>query len=301
MKKNPSGVAMLMLASFIWGTALVAQSAGAGYMGPFTFNAVRFAIGGLSLLPVALLLSCRRGSKEHARESARGPLLRAALCCGTACFAATAFQQIGIAYTTAGKAGFITALYIMIVPLLGIFIGKKVPHLVWGCIATAIAGMYLLCINESFVLGRGDAFVLLCAFSTAIHILFVDKFSPLVDGVKLSCLQFLVCGTLSVAGALLFERPELSAILAGWVPLLYTGILSCGVAFTLQILGQKGVDPTLSSLILSLESVFAVAAGWLVLGETLTLREVAGCVLIFVAIVAAQIPSVGRKETLENP
>lgn len=295
MKKNSAGVAMLAFASFIWGTALVAQSAGAEHMGPFTFNAVRFAIGGVSLLPVVFFLSQRRGASARTRESGRSPLFKGALFCGSLCFAATTFQQIGIAHTTAGKAGFITSLYIMIVPLLGFFVGRRVPRLVWGCIAVAVAGMYLLCVNESLRLGRGDTFMLLCALSTAVHILLVDRFSPLVDGVRLSCLQFLVCGTLSAAGALLFERPELAVVLAGWIPLLYTGVLSCAVAFTLQILGQKEVDPTLASLILSLESVFAVLAGWLVLGETLTLREIAGCALIFAAIVAAQTPSLFEK------
>lgn len=199
-------------------------------------------------------------------------------------------QQIGLVYTSAGKAGFITALYILIVPILGLFIGKKVGTKTWIGVALAVVGMYLLCITSGFSIAFGDLMVLLCAFVFSLHMLAVDYFSPKVDGVKLSCIQFFVCGILSAIPMMIFEQPQMGQIMDAWLPIAYAGILSSGVAYTLQIISQKHLNPTVASLLMSLESVFAVLTGWLILHEKLTLREFLGCVLVFVAIILAQLP-----------
>ena len=201
-------------------------------------------------------------------------------------------QQIGIQYTSAGKAGFITAMYILIVPVLGLFLKKKVPGRIWLCILIAVVGLYLLSVTEGFSsISKGDVYVLLCALAFSFHIMAVDHYAPLVDGVRLSSIQFLICGVLSGILMFLFEEPNLENILNAAVPILYAGIMSCGVAYTLQIIGQKYTRPTIASLIMSLESVFAVLAGIVVLREIPTARETMGCVLMFLAIIIAQLPS----------
>ena len=211
-----------------------------------------------------------------------------------ALFLASNLQQFGIKYTTVGKAGFITALYIILVPVLGLFMRKRVQGKVWVSVVLAVAGLYLLCITDGFSLGVGDLLVLLCALMFSVHILVIDYFSPRTDGVKMSCIQFFVCGILSGIAMLIFEKPSLDAILQAWMPILYAGVLSCGVAYTLQIVGQKDMDPTVAALILSLESVVSVLAGWVLLGESMSLRELSGCGLMFAAIILAQLP--GSKE-----
>ena len=212
------------------------------------------------------------------------------ICCGTALAVASSLQQWGILFTTVGKAGFITAMYIVIVPLLGVFIGKKVRPLIIGCVAIAVVGFYFLCMTESLRLGLGDFLVLLCAIAFSIHILVIDHFSPKVDGVKMSAIQFLTAAIISAVPTLLWEQPVLTEILQAWQPVLYAGVMSCGVAYTLQIIAQKNADPTVASLLLSLESVFSVLAGWVLLGQGLSLKELFGCVLIFCAIILAQLP-----------
>ena len=233
------------------------------------------------------------------RESAGAPsgasygshaLLAGGICCGLALFVASNLQQIGIQYTTVGKAGFITALYIVMVPVFGIFLKKRAGIRVWVSVALAVAGLYLLCITDRLALGKGDILVLLCAVVFAVHILVVDHFSAKADGVRMSCIQFLVCGLLSGVCMLIMERPEMPLILQAWQPILYAGVFSCGVGYTLQIVGQKGTDPTVASLILSLESVVSVLAGWLLLGQRLSVRELGGCALMFAAILLAQLP-----------
>ena len=223
-------------------------------------------------------------------------LLKGGICCGIVFFIASNLQQFGIQYTTVGKAGFITALYIVLVPLLGIFVGKAAGLRVWISVALAVAGLYLLCITGGFSIGKGDFLVLLCALAFTIHILVIDYFSPKTDGVRLSCMQFFVCCIFSGIGMLITEKPEITAILQAWMPILYAGVMSCGVAYTLQIVGQKGMDPTVASLIMSLESVISVLAGWALLGQRLSARELAGCALMFTAIVLAQLPGKIRKE-----
>lgn len=275
---------LLLLTAFIWGAAFVAQSVGGEAVGCFTFNGVRSLIGALVLLPVIWLMDAKK--KEDQKT-----LITGGICCGVMLCIASNFQQFGISFTTVGKAGFITAMYILIVPILGLFMKKKPGLQVWLGVVLAMMGLYLLCMtSESFSLSKGDFLVLICAGFFSLHILIIDYFSPKVDGVRMSCIQFLVCGILSMVMAFIFETPEFSAILSGWLPILYAGVLSCGVAYTLQIVGQKNMDPTVASLILSLESVFSVLAGWLILNQTLSLRELSGCVLMFLAIILAQLP-----------
>ena len=282
---------MLVLTAFIWGTAFVAQSVGMDYLGPFTFNGVRSLIGGAALLPCIWLFQKGKGkATEKPSRGARKELIAGGIACGLLLFAASSLQQIGIQYTTAGKAGFITAFYIVIVPVLGIFLHKKINGKVWGAVAIALAGLYFLCITEKFAVGKGDILIFLCALVFSIHILVIDYFLPKVDGVKMSCIQFFVSGILSLPFMFVLETPRLVAVAAAWMPLLYAGVLSCGVAYTLQILGQKNVNPAVASLILSLESCFSVLAGWIILGERLSFRESLGCILMFLAIILAQLP-----------
>ena len=285
MKNN----VLLVLTALIWGCAFVAQSVGMDYVGPFTFNMARFLIGAIVLLPVIWFMDRQRktGAEKGAGQKT---LIIGGICCGTALAVASTLQQWGILFTTVGKAGFITAMYIVIVPLLGVFIGKKVRPLIIGCVAIAVVGFYFLCMTESLRLGLGDFLVLLCAIAFSIHILVIDHFSPKVDGVKMSAIQFLTAAIISAVPTLLWEQPVLTEILQAWQPVLYAGVMSCGVAYTLQIIAQKNADPTVASLLLSLESVFSVLAGWVLLGQGLSLKELFGCVLIFCAIILAQLP-----------
>lgn len=280
---------LLVLTALIWGCAFVAQSVGMDYVGPFTFNMARFLIGAIVLLPVIWFMDRQRktGAEKGAGQKT---LIIGGICCGIALTVASTLQQWGILFTTVGKAGFITAMYIVIVPLLGIFIGKKVRPLIIGCVAIAVVGFYFLCMTESLRLGLGDFLVLLCAIAFSIHILVIDHFSPKVDGVKMSAIQFLTAAIISAVPTLLWEQPVFTEILQAWQPVLYAGVMSCGVAYTLQIIAQKNADPTVASLLLSLESVFSVLAGWVLLGQGLSLKELFGCVLIFCAIILAQLP-----------
>lgn len=280
---------LLALTALIWGCAFVAQSVGMDYVGPFTFNMARFLIGAIVLLPVIWFMDRQRktGAEKGAGQKT---LIIGGICCGIALAVASTLQQWGILFTTVGKAGFITAMYIVIVPLLGIFIGKKVRPLIIGCVAIAVVGFYFLCMTESLRLGLGDFLVLLCAIAFSIHILVIDHFSPKVDGVKMSAIQFLTAAIISAVPTLLWEQPVFTEILQAWQPVLYAGVMSCGVAYTLQIIAQKNADPTVASLLLSLESVFSVLAGWVLLGQGLSLKELFGCVLIFCAIILAQLP-----------
>lgn len=293
MKKSKlKGNLMLILTAFIWGTAFVAQSVGMDFVGPYTFLATRSLIGGVVLIPCIFLLNKINSknnkikNKENKKDLVIGGLL-----CGIVLCIASALQQIGIMYTSVGKAGFITALYIVIVPILGIFLKKKVQYNVWLSVIISMIGLYLLCVKGNLSIDKGDFLIFLSAFVFSIHILVIDHFSPIVDGVKMSCIQFLVCGIISFILAVIFENPELKNIFAAYIPILYAGIMSCGVAYTLQIIGQKYTDPVLASLILSLESVFAALSGWIILKEIFSGKELIGCILVFLAIIIAQLPS----------
>ena len=283
---------ILALTAFIWGTAFVAQSVGMDYLGPFTFNGVRNFIGAASLLPCIWFLQKIEGKNEDTekRKGTGKDLLVGGISCGLCLFAASSLQQIGIQYTTTGKAGFITAFYIVLVPVLGIFLHKKTGWKVWIAVVIAVIGLYFLCITEKLSIGKGDIFIFVCALIFALHIMVIDYFSPRVDGVKMSCIQFFVCGMTSLIPMFVLEKPTMEGILLSMGPLLYAGVLSSGVAYTLQIIGQKNVNPAIASLILSLESCFAVLAGWIVLGQQLSVRESIGCVLMFAAIILAQLP-----------
>ncbi|NLE21136.1 MAG: DMT family transporter [Clostridiales bacterium] len=284
-----SGSLMLLLAAVIWGSAFVAQSLGMEHIGPFTFQAVRSLLGAVALAPVILLsgrISKRKGdipSPEQRRLLRRGGLL-----CGLALFVAVNLQQFGLRDTTAGKAGFLTALYILIVPAYGLFLGHRPRPALWVSVLVAAAGLYLLSVTEQFTVRTGDLLLILCAFAFAAQIMLVDHYGVRVNGVKLCAAQFLVCGALSGVAMLLFERPAIGPVLDAAGPLLYAGVLSSGVAYTLQILAQRTTPPAVASLMMSLEAVFAVLAGMLVLGEQPTPREYAGSGLMFAAILIAQ-------------
>ena len=285
---KPKNAIMLLLTSLIWGTAFVAQSMGMDYLEPFTFNGVRSLIGGIALLPCIWLLERINGKTQVSGN--RKDLICGGIACGLLLFAASSLQQMGIQYTTAGKAGFITAFYIVFVPVLGIFLKKTAGWKVWISVLMALVGLYFLCIKEGFSIGKGDMFIFLCALVFSVHILVIDHYSPKVDGVKMSCIQFFVCGIASIPFMVLTETPQIGNMLNAWLPLLYAGVMSCGVAYTLQIVGQKNVNPAIASLLLSMESCFSVLSGWIILGETLSVREGIGCVLMFVAIILAQLP-----------
>lgn len=282
---------MLVLTALIWGSAFVAQSVGMDYVGPFTFNSLRCLMGGIVLLPVIWVMDKKKQkSNEQGKEENKKILWIGGISCGVALAAASSLQQIGLVYTTAGKAGFITALYILIVPVLGLFLGKKVGAKTWMGVALAVVGMYFLCIKEGFYISYGDFLIIVCAIIFSVHILIIDYFSPKVDGVKMSCIQFFVSGILCAFPMIISEKPMLDAVLSAYLPLLYAGVLSCGVAYTLQIIAQKNTDPTVASLILSLESVFAALAGWVIIQEKLSPKELFGCALVFLAILLAQLP-----------
>jgi len=295
MGGKPFGVAMLVCATLIWGAAFVAQSVGMRYMGPFTFNAVRFLIGAVAVFVFTLFVA--RVRRKNGFSGAwrppdlhPGQLLRGGVACGVVLFIMIALQQAGICYTTVGKAGFITALYILFVPLLSLFLGRKVPAFIFLCAAIAMVGMYLLCIKEELAFGKGDILIFLSAVAAAGHILVIGHFSPRTDSLKLSSAQFFVCAALSATCAFLFEYVDFTAIIKGWVPILYTGLLSCGIAYTFQTMGQRIIEPVVASLVFSLEAVFAALFGWLLLGEQMSAKEISGALLIFAAIVMAQSP-----------
>ena len=298
MKQQIKSSLILLLTATIWGVAFVAQSVGMEYIGPFTFNAIRCVLGGLVLIPVILVLKKKKetGAENQEKEDKK-TLWAGGIACGVILYIASNLQQFGIMEASVGKSGFFTALYIVMIPVIGIFIGKRPGIKLWFCVALAVVGMYLLCMKDgSFTIERADIMLLLCALAFSFHILVVDYFSPKVDGVKMSCIQFFVCGVLSAVGMLFTETPDISNIQAAWLPLLYAGLLSCGVGYTLQIVGQKGINPVIASLIMSLESVISALAGWVILGQVLSPKEILGCVLMFVAIIITQIP-IGNKKT----
>ena len=286
--KNWKSPLLLLLTATIWGVAFVAQSVGMDYVEPFTFNGVRNLLGALVLLPVIYGMSGKKAAAVEKKDTRT--LWLGGMLCGLCLCVASSLQQIGIQYTTAGKAGFLTAMYIIIVPVFGLFLKKKCSPFVGISIVLATVGLYLLSIKAGFSIGKGDIYVILCAVVFSIHILVIDYFAPKCNGVKLSCIQFLVCGVLCSVIALVVEEPTISGILAAWLPIAYAGVMSCGVAYTLQIIGQKGMNPTVASLILSLESVISVLAGWLLLNQTLSVKEIIGCVIMFAAIILAQLP-----------
>lgn len=292
---------LLLLTALIWGIAFVAQDVAMDTMEPFTFNAARMLIAGLVLLPCIRLLDAVDRKRSGAQAAPRGfrhmappqkrILLIGGVCCGVALFFGTSLQQLGIKETSAGKAGFVTALYIVLVPLSGLLFKRTVRAKVWLAVLICVAGLFLLCVTEALTIGIGDIYLLLCAAAFTAHILLIDHFSPRTDAVRMSCLQFFVTSALCTIVMLFTEKPSFAALLQGWVPLLYAGMLSGGLGYTLQIIAQRDTDPTVASLLMSLESVFAVLAQWVILGQLLSPRELLGCGLMLVGLVLAQLPA----------
>ena len=295
MKKSAlKGNLILMLTAVIWGVSFVSQRVGMEYIKPNTFNGIRTMIGVLILIPFIYV----RDKAGKSRPSDRKKLMIGGIVCGALLCAAGTLQTWGMVYTTSGKSGFITAMYMIFVPIIGLFAGKKIRAVTAAGVVLAVAGMYMLSIGGAdLIINKGDVITLVCAFIFAFHIMAIDRFSSEVDCVKLAWLQFFVCGTINIILMLLFEHPDWELVRSCSVPILYSGIMSCGVAYTLQIVGQQYAEPTTSSIILSLESVFAALAGWAILNETLTFREVLGCILMFAAIIIVQLPQKRESKT----
>ena len=284
---------LLILTALIWGCAFVAQSVGMEYVEPVTFNGIRCIIGGIVLIIANIAFDSvkkKNGTYKRIEKEEKIELIKGGIICGFIIFFASTIQQIGISQTTVGKAGFISVLYILIVPFLGLLMKQKLPRMIWLCCAIAVAGLYLLCMNESLSLSKGDFTVLISAVCYAIHIIAIGHFAPKVDCVKLSCLQFLVCGAISLAVMFIFEKPDFENIIHAWLPILYAGALSGGVGYTLQTVAQKWTKPSVASLLMSFESVFAVLAGAVLLHQIPSLRELAGCILMFISIIIIQLP-----------
>ena len=295
-KKRTQSIVMLFIASFIWGSGFVAQSAGMAYIRPFTYTAVRSFISFIAIAAALPLLDKLGFAKRDPAK--RRTLWIAGFFCGALLFIASNCQQWGILTTSVGKAGFITSMYIVLVPIFAIVIGQKTRWIVWLSAGIALAGLYLLSVKEGFSIGSGDLLIMACAFFFAIHILVIDHYSSMVDCVRLSCIQFLVCGILSSIPTILLEKPQATSILAAWLPLLYAGLLSGGVAFTLQIIAQRNLDAPTASLLFSLESVFSALCGWVILGQVLSGKELAGCALVFCAVLISQIPAKKAKAVI---
>ena len=288
MKKQLSGVIALLGATVIWGSAFIAQSVGMDKIGPFTFQAVRCFLAVVFLFPASALFS---KGKPFWKSWADPALWRSGVICGLALFAASSLQQIGLVYTDAGKAGFLTAMYIVFVPFLGLFLGQRPGRNALLSLIPAIVGLYLLSCTSVSGINKGDVLLLLCAVAFSVQILLIDRHCAGLDGLKLNCIQALVVTVLSVPWALLTETVDASRIASCWLPLGYAGILSMGVAYTCQVVGQKTLEPTTASLIMSMESVFAALGGWWLLHERMAPREVGGCFLVFAAVILSQLPA----------
>jgi len=297
-RKTLIGNAFLLITAIIWGSAFVAQRVGMDYVGPLTFVAVRFWLAVLTLLPIVYLTSIGGKNAEPTSEEdieeynrAKKTLRIAGFACGTILFIASTLQQFGLVFTTAGKAGFLTALYIILVPIFGLFLKQKIGIKCWIGVALGTVGIYFLSLTEALTIQPGDLIVLIGAAFWAIHVLVIDHFNPYVNAAKLSMMQFAVCASYGTIAMLIFERPSLESILSAAIPILYAGVLSAGIGFTFQILGQKNTSPTVASLLLSMEAVFAVIFGIIILSETMSSRELLGCILMFIAIIISQLPS----------
>ena len=297
-KNKLKGNLLLLLTAFVWGLSFISQSKGVEVIPPVAFNGIRSLLGGIVLLPVIYFLDRNKKKKGQEVYKVDKKLVVAGIICGSFLCLASTLQTIGMVETSPGKAGFITALYMVIVPIIGLFFGKKPTLNVAISVLIAVSGLYFMCIEPgSFALTSGDILVFLCAFVFAGHIMVIDYFSPKVDGVKLACLQFFVCGIINIVWMCFDEIPTFGAVMDAWLAIGYSGAMSCGVAYTLQIVGQKYTDPTSASILMSLESVFAtlstvvlIALGWELTGGSLTTREILGCILMFVAILLVQLP-----------
>lgn len=284
------GSIFLLLTAIIWGTSFVSQKLGMNYVEPFTFGASRFLLGAVVLLPLIFLFNTAKERKSEEKiEYDRKDLITGGILCGFALFFGASLQQWGLVYTTAGKAGFITALYIVLVPIIGLFMKKKVEAYTWLGVVLAVIGLYILTIKEGFSMEIGDAIVLAGTLFWALHIIIVDFYTAKTESLKLSCMQFATAGTLSLFAAFIFEKPTIRALIDCAGPIVYTAVMVVGVAYTLQIIGQKYTSPTVASLIMSLEAVFSAICGALFLNESMTTKEIVGCVLVFIAVILTQI------------
>lgn len=291
MKKNLLGSISLLLATVIWGSAFVAQSVGMDHVGPYTFQAIRCAMAAIGLVPVIAIFDAgKNDGKNFISRFADKKLWMAGVLAGIPlCFAAN-LQQIGILYTDAGKSAFLTAMYIIFVPLIGIFLKQRPSPMIPVCVLLAAIGLYFLSCAGVSGINIGDICLLLCALAFAVQITVIDRFAQIVDPLRLNCIQAGVCAAGSALVMLFTETPTLDGIAGSWWPMCYAGFLSMGVAYSLQIIGQKHLDPAPASLIMSLESVFAALSGWLFLQETMTFEESVGCILVFLAVILSQIP-----------
>lgn len=287
MSDKFKGALSILLATIIWGSTFVAQSVGVEHIGPFTFLAVRCFLAVAALVPILAIRN--RGNLLQILKNTT--LWRGGIFCGIVLFIAASLQQIGLLYTTAGKAGFITAMYIVFVPIFGLFFHRKPPKTALLSVLVATAGLYFISGCGLTSVNIGDVLMLLCAFAFTMQILLIDRFSPGVDSMALNMVQSLVCALLCSVFMFVFEEPKMDMILISWPPLVYAGVLSMGVAYTLQIVGQKKLEPTTASLLMSFESVFAAISGWLFLNETLSWIEFLGCVMVLCAIILSQIPN----------
>ncbi len=286
-KKQIESCLLLILTAFIWGIAFVAQKVGTTDVGPLTFSASRYFLGGLAVLPCAYFFADKNMTKAKLKTS-----LLAGSFCGVLLFIASFLQQIGIQYTTVGKAGFITTLYIIIIPLIGLGFKIKVSLRIWVSVAIALLGMYLLCLaGGSFTVQTGDFYIFFCAIGFACQILFIDYYLPKVEPIYFAMTQFFVAALISLILLPFFEPLELSGIISARVSILYAGLISAGIGYTLQIIAQKHVKPVVASMIMSLEAVFSLLAGFIILGDRLSSRELIGCALVFTAIILAQLPT----------
>ncbi|MBQ7001340.1 MAG: DMT family transporter [Oscillospiraceae bacterium] len=291
MKEQLKGTLALLAATVIWGFAFIAQSVGMDLIGPFTFQMVRCLLAVLVLIPSAFVLDLGRCTMKQSAEKWKNPdLWKSGVICGCALFVASSLQQIGLVYTDAGKAGFITAMYIVLVPILGLFLGRKVPKAAVFSVALAVVGLYLLSCLGVTEINQGDLFLMGCALAFSVQITCIDRFASAVDGFRLNCVQALTVAVLSIPFVAFTETIDMGNLLACWGPLCFAGMLSMGLAYSLQIVGQKSLEPTTASLIMSLESVFAVLGGWWLLGERMAAHEMLGCALVFAAVVISQIP-----------
>ena len=297
---------ILLLTSFIWGTSFIAQSKGVEEISPIAFTGIRTMLGSIVLIPVILFLDRNRKKKNFPVQKVNKTLILGGIICGLFLCIASTLQTWGMVYTSPGKSGFITALYMVIIPIIGLFTGKKPRPVILLSVLVAVSGLYLMWIDSEFFINKGDVLTLICALFFAGHILAIDYFSPKVDGVKLSCLQFFVCGLINLIFMFISKQADTKAIISCIKPICYSGIMSCGVAYTLQIIGQKYTDPTSASILMSLESVFAtlstvvlIAFGWQITGGGLDLSEIIGCVLMFIAIILVQLPEKNKTQNLQ--
>lgn len=299
MSKRVIANILLMITAAIWGFGFVAQRIGAQFVGAFTFNGIRFALGALSLLPLIYVLDKKNAHKVREKITFKGSILPGMII-GSVLFIASTFQQVGMKYTTAGNGGFITGLYMVFVPLFGIFLKQKIGKNAWAGVFLAVIGLYLLSVNDDFTISYGDLLVLISAVFWAIHILSIDKFAKEIDSLKLSSLQFATCSVLSLASAFIFETVTLDGLSGSMIPLLYGGLLSVGVAYTLQVVAQKDAKPSHAAIILSTEAVFGAVGGALLLSETMSMRGAIGCALILAGIVLSQLNFTPKRAVTET-